>query len=291
MEPRIRRRKQNSQCARYCLPSETRQENRKKATKYLTTQKRRLRLAAAALLVFVGLFLKFRISKSTVTANALSRQELSESAGLLADSEYPASLLDLMERYPETTQFVLDYPRNKEKHEKIDISSEVSKGTFPLFLQWDQRWGYETYGDDFLAVNGCGPTCLSMVECGLVGDSRWNPYEVARLAEENGYYVDGVGSSWELMDGGARSLGLQMHEVIYDEWHIVNTLQSGMPIICSMSPGDFTDSGHFIILSGVNSDGTISVLDPNSRQNSEKTWDIETLMPQIKALWAYTAAI
>ena len=36
-------------------------------------------------------------------------------------------------------------------------------GSVPLFLQWDERWGYRSYGGDFLAVTGCGPTALSMV--------------------------------------------------------------------------------------------------------------------------------
>lgn len=33
-----------------------------------------------------------------------------------------------------------------------DISAEVQQGTIPLFLQWDKRWGYEQYGDNFMAV-------------------------------------------------------------------------------------------------------------------------------------------
>jgi hypothetical protein len=55
-----------------------------------------------------------------------------------------------------------------------------------------------------------------------------------------------------------------------------------------MRPGDFTTSGHFIVLTG-EADGKITVCDPNSRQRSEALWDYETLAPQIKNLWAYTA--
>ncbi len=36
-------------------------------------------------------------------------------------------------------------------------------------------------------------------------------------------------------------------------------------------------------------DGKIRVNDPNSRIRSEKLWDYETLAPQIKSLWAFTA--
>ena len=96
---------------------------------------------------------------------------------------YPESLVELMERNPEARQFVMDYPEQADREEPIDISGDVNAGEIPLFLQWDERWGYETYGGDFLAVTGCGPTCLSMVYSGLSGDTRWNPYEVARMAE------------------------------------------------------------------------------------------------------------
>lgn len=206
----------------------------------------------------------------------------------LAREGYPESLIELLERNPETKQFVLDYMKNKDKKEEIDLSKEVSKGEIPLLIQWDERWGYETYGDDFLAVTGCGPTCLAMVRCGLSGETQWNPYEVACMAREQGFYVDGVGSSWELMSQGAQQLGLTVSNVAFDADHILSALQSGMPIICAMGPGDFTAAGHFIVLADVDSNGKIIVNDPNSRENSKKTWDVEDLMPQIRNLWGYS---
>lgn len=201
---------------------------------------------------------------------------------------YPESLVALMERNPEAKQFVLNYEKNKDKHEEIDLSGEVSAGEIPLFLQWDERWGYETYGDDFLAVTGCGPTCLAMVRCGLGGDTQWNPYKVASMAQEQGFYVEGTGSSWELMDAGAQQIGLSVNSIVFDEEHILSALESGMPIICAMGPGDFTTAGHFIVLTGVDDNGKVIVNDPNSKINSEKTWDMENLMSQIRNLWGYS---
>lgn len=206
----------------------------------------------------------------------------------LIEEGYPESLIELLERNPETKQFVLDYEKNKDKHEAIDLSGEVSKGEIPLFLQWDERWGYETYGSDFLAVTGCGPTCLAMVRCGLSGDMEWNPYQVARMAEDSGYYVEGSGSSWELMSLGAQQLGLTVNSVAFDADHIIAELEAGNPIICVVGPGDFTTTGHFIVLSGIDQDGKIIVNDPNSKKNSEKSWDVETLMSQTRNLWSYS---
>lgn len=202
--------------------------------------------------------------------------------------EYPQSLLDLLERNTETRDFVLEYPANKDKDFEIDLSDELMDGTIPLFLQWDVRWGYETYGSDFMAITGCGPTCLSMVRCGLSGDDEWNPLEVAKMSEESGFYVDGVGTSWDLMTTGATQLGLTVNSVIYDEAHIIAELKKGNPIICIMGPGDFTTSGHFIVLTGVDEEGKITVCDPNSRLNSEKHWDAGEIIRQIRNLWGYT---
>ena len=205
----------------------------------------------------------------------------------LREQGYPESLIALVERNPETKDFVLDYPKYKGL-EEIDISKDVMKGEIPHFLQWDERWGYETYGSDFLAVTGCGPTCLSMVTCGLTGDTRWNPYEVAKMAEDNGYYVDGSGSSWALMSSGAEKLGLTVSSVIFDAEHIRATLEAGQPIICVMGPGDFTNAGHFLVLTGVDKNGDIILQDPNSVKRTKQHWDVQKLMNQMKNLWAYS---
>ncbi len=205
----------------------------------------------------------------------------------LRDQGYPESLISLVERNPETKDFVLDYPKYKGLQD-IDLSKEVTKGEIPHFLQWDKRWGYETYGSDFLAITGCGPTCLSMVVCGLTGETQWNPYEVAKMAEDNGYYVDGSGSSWDLMSSGAEKLGLTVSNVIFDEEHIRSTLEAGQPIICIMGPGDFTDAGHFLVLTGVDKNGDIILRDPNSVERTKQHWDVQKLMNQMKNLWAYS---
>ena len=170
---------------------------------------------------------------------------------------------------------------------EIDISDEVTKGEIPLFMQTDKRWGYRTYGGSIMAESGCGPTCLSMVYCGLTGDDTWNPYRLACEAGKDGYYVEGSGSSWSMMTELAKKLGLTAFEIRYEEEDIRAELERGNPIICIMGPGDFTTTGHFIVLSGVKEDGSIIVRDPNSRENSKKTWELQRLMSQMRNLWGY----
>ena len=111
---------------------------------------------------------------------------------------------------------------------------------------------------------------------------------VRRIAEENGYYEGEAGTSWSLMTEGARQFGIYGEEMGLDENMIFSALENGNPIICSMRPGDFTTTGHFIVLVGTE-DGKIRVNDPNSVKRSEKLWDYETLYPQINNLWVYIA--
>ena len=202
--------------------------------------------------------------------------------------EIPAQLIDFMEHRPETTDFVMSYPEKHDAAYYIDLSKEVTDGEIPLLIQWDERWGYKQYGDDFFALNGCGPTCLSMVCLGLGGDTKYDPYTIGQIMDNNGYYENGVGSKWSIMTEGASLIGLSGEEISLDENVIRNTLSSGSPIICSVGEGDFTQSGHFIVLAGIAQDGSIIVNDPCSRINSEQTWELSRLMPQIKNLWAFS---
>lgn len=207
---------------------------------------------------------------------------------MLTREKYPESLIDLYQRNPETKDFVIDYFNRTENKLPINIDNEIERGKIPLFIQWDERWGYENYGEDFMALTGCGPTCLSMVWCGLNCGTKWNPYEVAKFADEEGYYVDGSGSSWELMTKGAVSIGLNSYEISLWEDTIINELSQGHPIICAMGPGEFTTKGHFIVLTGLDSEGNVIINDPNSIINSNKSWKLSDIMGQIKNLWAFT---
>ena len=198
-------------------------------------------------------------------------------------ADYPESLITLLERNPETEKFVLEYPLYRA--EDYDLSGYGDADRVPLFLQWDQRWGYEQYGSDMMAITGCGPTCLAMVGYYLTGDEKFDPAAVAKFAEENGYYVEGSGSAWTLISQGGKTLGLDVVELPLDENWMKGALENGNPIILAMGPGDFTSSGHYIVLTGVE-DGMFVVNDPNSPERSAKLWSYEEISGQIRNIWA-----
>ncbi len=200
--------------------------------------------------------------------------------------EYPLDLLENFTRDLDLLDFVLDYPF-KYGNTYSDNVGSVEKGVIPLLIQWDERWGYYKYGETSIAIEGCGPTALAMVISGLTGNNKVTPTKIADFSLKNGYYVNGTGTSWDLMTKGAEAFGLTVKEIPLAKNTIYNALENGHPIICSMRPGDFTRTGHFIVLVGIEND-KIKVNDPNSKKRSSKLWTYEELKTQIKNLWEFT---
>ena len=212
-------------------------------------------------------------------------QRYAKANGISMD-QYPEELLSLYERNNETETFVEEYPLKKEEEPEIDLSDLSSASEVPLLLQWDQRWGYHRYAGEVMGLSGCGPTALSMVAIFMTGDITKNPRWVADFASQNGYAVDGSGTAWSLMLEGARQIGLSSKEIPVERERVENNLQAGNLIIALMGPGEFTSNGHFIVLTGLQN-GRLKINDPNSRKNSEKTWDIDQVLEQTKAVWVY----
>lgn len=199
-------------------------------------------------------------------------------------SAWPKEIVALLEKNPDTKDFVLNYPLKKDQNAEIDLTEHLSSTNIPLLFQWDQRWGYQRYAGEVMGLSGCGPTCLSMVCLYLLDDARYTPAYVAEFSEENGYSVDGSGSSWTLISEGGKKLGLDVTEIPLDENRIIKNLELGNPIICVVGPGFFTSTGHFIVITGYE-DGYVKVNDPNSPTNSSQTWKLTEVMEQIRNLW------
>lgn len=125
-----------------------------------------------------------------------------------------------------------------------------------------------------------------MVLVGLKDDRKMNPKAVADFSAKNGYLTEDSSTQWSLMTEGARALGLVAEELPLDERKVHEALKNGHQIICSMRPGDFTTTGHFIVIYG-EQDGMLLIHDPNSRLRSEKKWKYEDIYSQIKNLWEY----
>lgn len=128
----------------------------------------------------------------------------------------------------------------------------------PLYNQLDYpNSPYGVYGT--VASHGCGITCVAMVTS-YYTDNTVSP---ASLARTYGHYNTAEGSYWSLFEGTAASLGIPFEKQTSSWAEVVAALQAGKPVVSIQGPGIFTTGGHYILLTGITSDGRILVNDPN----------------------------
>lgn len=212
---------------------------------------------------------------------------------------YNTRIRELLMNHFEARDFVFNYPLYYETASTTDALEfpEIDyKTKVPQLYQWDMRWGYKKYGSDAMGLTGCGPTALSMVVMYLLKDKKYTPDYIADFALEQGYAVEGSGTSWSIMSEGAAELGVYSIDVNIDEDEMATQLIEGRPLICIMGAGHFTNNGHFIVISGyepgdttdgVYSNGKFIINDPNCMENTEKKWTFEELQPEIQGIWGY----
>ena len=234
------------------------------------------------ILIALAVFSYFRYNNTNILIRNFAKENN------LNITEWPDELIELLDRNPETKDFVLNYPLKKNATMEIDLSEYKDCDSVPLFMQWDERWGYNQYAGELMGISGCGPTCLSMVSVYLLNNTDYTPKYIAEFAEANGYSVSGNGSSWTLISSGGKELGLDVVEIPLVESRIIDNLEVGNPIICVMGPGDFTSTGHFIVVTDY-VDGKVKINDPNSKSRSEKLWELSDVMGQIRNLWVCRA--
>lgn len=218
-------------------------------------------------------------------------KELGQSDPVIArisqnSSLYPENMLTALANNPEMAEFAAGYLERAQKAVG-GLTEAEKKQDFPLFLQWDPRWGYVSYGvNSNIGLSGCGPTCIAMVLYYLTGDETLTPDRVAAYAMENGYYVEGTGTAWALMQEMPGLYGVRVSEPELSGYAFQNALSKGRVLICAMGAGDFTAAGHFIVIYGYDQDGFL-VNDSNCVARSRKRWTFDEIRGQIKMVWAY----
>lgn len=208
-------------------------------------------------------------------------------AAICRNSEaYPERLLEALANNPEMADFAEGY-LEAEHVATGGLTDSEKKENYPLFLQWDPRWGYASYGDNScIALSGCGPTCLSMVLYYLTGDESLTPDVIGDYSMKNNYYLSGTGTLWALFEDVAPLYGVRVRQPDASEWEMKAALDQGAVLICSMGPGDFTAGGHFIVIYDYDKDGFL-VNDSNCVARSRQSWTYDQLSRQMKHLWIF----
>ena len=207
----------------------------------------------------------------------------------LTESDYTEAMREAYAYFPEVREFILAIPLEKGRKAVDNIDGADRTNGVPLFMQFDERWGYTEYGNSVCGLAGCGPTSLSMVAYYLTGNTKYTPVYMMKFAVENGHVGAKGGTNWTLFQQGPEKLGLVSKEIPLHEGTMAKYLQNGTPIVINVGPGDFTLHGHYMVLVGYE-DGKFKLNDPFSYINSEKLWTYEQIEGQIKNLWAISLA-
>lgn len=203
----------------------------------------------------------------------------------LTRDDYGENILEVYEKFPEVRDFILQIPLEKGRAPVNDISwADRSQGV-PLFLQYDERWGYTEYGASVCGLSGCGPTCLSMVAYYWTGNTAYTPVYMMQFAKDNGHVGKSGGTNWTLFQQGPAAFGLKVKEIPLHEGTIASYLKKGIPVVVNVGEGTFTLHGHYMVLVGYE-DGLFKLNDPFSQNNSDVLWEYDEFADQVKNLWA-----
>ena len=147
------------------------------------------------------------------------------------------------------------------------------------FNQLEEPWASLPYASSTVANSGCGPTSMAIVISTLTGKNV-TPEMTKSFAEDNGEYVQGQGTSHSFIGNAAAHWGLTCERVGKDRMDdVVQALKEGKMVveICEAYTITGGSSGHFIVLTGVTSDGYITIADCASRERTGKVYSVETI--------------
>ncbi len=181
-------------------------------------------------------------------------------------------------------------------HSRDEVIADLEKlnkiySDYPGFTYYNQNLYLENYKYDSIQVAGCCPTSFAMVATYLTGEDVL-PTDVIGAFQPY-CYESGTDVTGNCFPDVASQYGLTPKML---DWHNPDVLKAELeanhPIILNVSAGDFTNSGHYIVLLGIDKDGNVIVADPNSVSNSTRTYSLDRLISQTHeidaAAWSFS---
>lgn len=151
----------------------------------------------------------------------------------------------------------------------------------PYYIQWDNRWAYNSLSNRNIGISGCGPTSMAMILARIKKDDSITPDKIAKDAQN---YMGNEGISWNFFYDGAKKYGYQIEDLSLDEQAMKKALDKG-PLLVSVKRGYFTLFGHIFVIDSYK-DGKFIINDPNSIRNSKLEWSFDDISNQIIKIWS-----
>ena len=169
------------------------------------------------------------------------------------------------------------------------------------YMQTDTRWKslpYRVPGESAtIGGSGCGPTCAAMLIETLTGKTFTPPMACA-WSVEHGYKALNQGTYYSYFVSQFAEHGITCKRLngsnvygkpdspVHDE--ALELLRDGWYIIACMGKGNWTSSGHFVVVWNA-TDRYVSINDPASRRTDRLCGDMDTFRNQVKYYWAIDA--
>lgn len=173
------------------------------------------------------------------------------------------------------------------------IRSELDKqldGFFglPNMYQTDKTWANERYGSLSISAGACGPSSISMVLSYLTGELVTPSDQVKNLGGAGSpHFINGVGSAFTIFPASANQFNVNQKTLGNNVYNVVEELKKGHPVVLSMHQGFFTTGGHFVVASGIDSDGKIYINDPASKARGELKYTPEFIASNMKNAFSF----
>lgn len=175
---------------------------------------------------------------------------------------------------------------------RYDDRISYVNSSFGQVRYWNQRDFLEYYSTDPNNINqyggatikshGCGPTSIAIIASSMLGRNI-SPIETTAKLCARGGCSSGGSYNQSLADSMRLDYGLNVTTTTNDQVVINALATKNALVIAHMGPGTFTSGGHYIVLTGVTSDGMVSVADPNSRELTQQLFPFNTIIEEKRA--------
>lgn len=158
----------------------------------------------------------------------------------------------------------------------------TAMGPMLYYHQGDSRWGDYLYGgSDPIKYYGCGPTVMAMLVNAFT-DEQVTPVEMADWCSENRCHASKSGSYHSIVTKTLTAFGLQVESAAgADRDTAAELLSSGHVLVALMGKGQFTNGGHFILITQLLENGNVHIADCNSYENTNMEWDLEQVLSEL----------
>ena len=168
------------------------------------------------------------------------------------------------------------------------VKSSSFNGQIVYYNQGDYKGYYlstdpkNKWNSGTIPSAGCGPTAIAMI---IASIQRSNVDPIQTTSKVCKYGRCSSGGTW--IDDLYKTLTNDYH--MNAKWegkkqNVINALSSGNSLVLAlMGPGTFTSGGHYIVLTGIDSEGKVSVADPASRDRTKKKYSFNLILEQKQA--------